>query len=128
MKVRGRILVIDDEESIRYTFESFLSEEGYEVTTAKDYGEAMDRISEEKFDLIFADVILGGKTGFDVVREVRERDPNCCIIVITGASSHKSASEAAILGAFDYLPKPVLKHTLLNAAKAALIRANNGNI
>jgi len=73
MDKRRRILVIDDEEGIRYTFESFLSEAGYEVATAADFGAAVARLDAGDYDLVLADIVLGGKSGIDVIREVRRR-------------------------------------------------------
>jgi two-component system, NtrC family, response regulator HydG len=121
MEKRHRILVVDDEESIRYTFESFLLDEGYAVDTAKEYREAVGLINDADFDLIFADVILpGGKSGIDVIREVRARNLDCPVVMITGDPNVESASDAVRLGAFDYIPKPVRQDTLLRVAAMAL--------
>ncbi|RJQ54040.1 MAG: response regulator [Nitrospiraceae bacterium] len=115
-----KILVIDDEESIRYTFESFLSDEGYSVTTAGNYEEALARMSGTDFDVVFTDIILGNKTGIDILRELKSRDNNCPVIMITGYPNVETASEAVRLGAFDYIPKPVRQATLLHIAQMAL--------
>ncbi len=115
-----RILVIDDEESIRFTFSHFLSEAGYSVAEAATFGEAVKLFSEESFALIFADIILGGKTGIDLLKEIRIKDPQCCVVMITGYPHHDSASEALRLGAFDYISKPVQQETLLRTVEMAL--------
>ena len=65
--MKAKILVIDDEEGIRFTFSKFLSTQNYEVTTAQDFNDAIACISESDFDVIFADIILGGKSGLDVL-------------------------------------------------------------
>jgi two-component system response regulator HydG len=116
----AKILVIDDEESIRYTFESFLSDEGHSVTTARTYYAALEKIAEENFDLIFADIVLAEKTGIDILRAVKERDQTCPVVIITGNPDIETASEAVRLGAFDYMQKPVRQETLLHVASAAL--------
>lgn len=116
----SRILVIDDEESIRFTFESFLADEGYEVWTARDYHEALARISESDFDAIFTDIILGDRSGIDILREVKERKMNCPVVMITGYPSIETAADAVRIGAFDYLPKPVKQENLLGITKKAL--------
>ncbi len=116
----SKILVIDDEESIRYTFESFLLDEGYEVATAENYSEALSKIETSEFDLVFADIILGGKTGIEVLRAIRERDMQCPVVMVTGEPNLDSASEALRLGAFDYIPKPIRQDTLLRVTKVAL--------
>lgn len=116
----SKILVIDDEESIRYTFKSFLLDEGYEVLTARNYQEALSAIDTAGLDLIFADILLEGKTGIDVLRETKERNLRCPVVVITGDPNIDSASEALRLGAFDYIPKPIKQDTLLRITKIAL--------
>ncbi len=115
-----KILVIDDEESIRFTFESFLTEAGYQVATAADYGEALARIGETDFDLIFADIILGGRSGIEVLREVRKRRLSVPVIMITGDPNAASAHEAFELGAFGHISKPINQEKLLSLAKLAL--------
>ena len=121
MESKARILVIDDEESIRFTFETFLRDEGYSVTTAMDYDEAMSLLAGSFFDLIFADIILGGgRTGIDLMRAAREENHDCPFVIVTGAPNVESASEAVRLGAFDYIAKPVHQGTLLRVAKMAL--------
>jgi len=116
----SKILVIDDEESIRYTFKSFLLDEGYEVVTAWNYQEALSAIDTAELDLIFADILLEGKTGIDVLRETKERNLRCPVVMITGDPNIDSASEALRLGAFDYIPKPIKQDTLLRITKIAL--------
>lgn len=114
------ILVIDDDDTLVFTINQFLSREGYTVFTAKDYNEAMVKIDEMKFDLIFADIILGGKTGIDLLREVKNRNLITPFVLITGYPNIESASEAVRLGAYDYIPKPVKKEILLRITKTAL--------
>lgn len=118
--MKSRILVIDDEENIRFTFESFLLDEGYEVATAKDYDEALVKINESNFDLIFADIVLDDKDGIDILRYVKEKNLTCPVVMITGAPDIGTASDALRLGAFDYISKPVLQDILLRVTKVAL--------
>lgn len=118
--MNGRILVIDDEKSIRFTFENFLNEEGYNVVSAKNYEEAVSLLSESDFDLIFVDILLEDRSGIDFLREVRERSIQSPVVMITGHPNLETASEAVRLGAFDYLSKPVRKKELLHVAAVAL--------
>ena len=118
--MKAKILVIDDEESLRFTFGRFLESAVYEVETAKDYQEASAVLAEKDFDLVFADIILGGKTGIDILREVKARNPVCTVVMITGYPELETASDALRLGAFDYIPKPVQKEMLLRVAAQAL--------
>jgi len=118
--MKARILIVDDEVNLCFTLERFLLAEGYEVVTAGDYDEAIVAMNNAEFDLIFADIVLKGKTGIDILRQVKKRNPQCPVVMITGVPTIETASEAVRLGAFDYLPKPVLQDTLLRIAKAAL--------
>lgn len=117
----ARILIIDDEESLRFTFKSFLSQEGHEVLTAWDYPSALDVLAKAKPDIIFADIILpGGNTGLDILRVVRNMGIRCPVIMITGQPGIDTAAEAVRQGAFDYVPKPVRRETLTRLTRSAL--------
>jgi DNA-binding NtrC family response regulator len=116
----ARILVIDDEEGIRYTFESFLTDEGHAVSTAGDYKEGVHAVADAEFDLVISDIVLGDKTGIDVLRTMRERGQNCPVVIITGNPTAKTESDAMRLGAFEYIPKPVQKEALLAVTGRAL--------
>ncbi len=118
----ANILVIDDEESIRYTFAAFISEEGHQVCTARNYAEGIRQISEQSFDLIFSDIILEGRTGIDVLRAISERNLACPVVMITGYPTVETAAEAVRLGAFDYVPKPVEQEAVLQITRLALER------
>jgi PAS domain S-box-containing protein len=118
--MQPHILVVDDEESIRYTFEAFLSEEGYAVSTAADSDAGIALLWEKDIDLVFADIILPGKSGIDLLKEAREIVPNVPVIMITGAPRVDTATESMRIGAFDYIVKPVRQETLLKAVNIAL--------
>lgn len=118
--VKAKILVVDDEKNLRFTFNRFLSKEGYEVEEAKDYDEAIDCLKNSTFDLIFTDILLGGKTGIDVLRYVKESGLLIPVVMITGGPNIETASEALRLGAYDYIPKPIFQDTLLRVARIAL--------
>ena len=115
------ILVVDDEESLRNTFQFFLQNQGYApVITAATYEEALREINDHPFDLIISDIVLGGHTGIDILKRVRELGLSCPVVMITGYPTVETAAEAVRLGAFDYIPKPVDKETLLKTARLAL--------
>lgn len=118
---KAKVLIIDDEEGIRFSFERFLSNAGYDVTTVSHYEEGLAAIAHKEFNLIFADIILEGKTGLDFVREARARGIKCPVVIITGDPTSESASDAfKITGVFDYISKPVKKDKLLEITSAAL--------
>ena len=120
MKMKNRILIVDDEEGIRFTLNKFLTKAGYEVVTAESFDEAVICITDSDFDVIFADIILKGKTGIDVLREIKSRGISAPVIMITGYPNIDTASEAIRLGAFDYIPKPIQKDALFHAIDVAL--------
>ena len=115
-----KILFIDDEESICFAFKAHLQSAGYEVAMAADYHTALDLILSFHPDLIVADIILGGHTGIDLLREVKQLCLNCPVIMITGEPNVKTAMEAVRLGAFDYLAKPIRKEMVLKIIRHAL--------
>lgn len=115
-----KILIVDDEENIRFTFESFLSDEGYEVKTASNLQDGKKLLAEDKFDLVFLDILLGRDSGLELLREVKERALASPVVMITGAPEVETAAEAVRYGAFDYIPKPVMQESLLRVARMAL--------
>ncbi len=118
--MNAKILVIDDEESIRFTFNEFLTEEGHTVFCAGTYGEAVRIIENEELDLIFADIILGRHSGMDILKKTKKENLICPVIMITGQPDISTAADSVRMGAFDYLPKPVLQKTLLRVTQIAL--------
>jgi two-component system response regulator HydG len=118
--MNAKILVIDDEEAIRFTFERFLKTEGHVVATAESCSEAWTRLNEMSFDLIFVDIILDDGTGIDVLREIKKIGMNCPVIMITGNPSIETAADSMRLGAFDYIPKPINQEALLHVTHTAL--------
>jgi len=117
--MKKNILVVDDEEALRFTMDIFLSEEGYEVSLAANYDEAIALLANRVFDLMFVDIIMEGRSGIDLLRTVKTRNPNAQVIIITGAPSADTAAEALRLGALDYIVKPVRQTELIKAASLA---------
>ncbi len=115
-----KILVIDDEKNIRFIFKDFLSKEGHDVLTAGSYSAAIEIISKTEPDLMFVDIILGGKTGIDILNEVKKRKLQCPVIIITGKPSLETSAAAVRGGAFDYIVKPFLKEDMLKVTFNAL--------
>ena len=118
--MKAKILITDDEKSIRLAVKEFLLKEGYDVFTAKNFEEASKIINIEYIDIILADIVLGDKTGIDVLRKVNEKRLNCPVVLFTGYPNIESASEAVRLGAYDYLVKPIEKEALLHIVRMAL--------
>jgi PAS domain S-box-containing protein len=116
----GKILILDDEESIRFTLSRFLRAAGHTVVTVSSCADALAKISGEGFDVVFADIILEDGTGIDILREIKARGLACPVIMITGDPGIETVTDAIHLGAFDYIPKPVKQEALLNATRLAL--------
>lgn len=117
----SRILIVDDEQSIRLTFEMFLAREGYgPITTASTYEEALVAIKKQAFDLIISDIVLEEKKGTDLLHAIRESGIKCPVVMITGFPNLDTAADAVRYGAFDYISKPVNKETLLKFVRQAL--------
>ncbi len=117
---RSRILVVDDEESIRYTFRNFLEDEGHKTITASSYDEGMAFLREMDFDLVYADIVLEGKSGLDLLKDSKDHTRNTEFIVITGAPSVETAANAVRLGALDYIVKPIRHGDLMRITDKAL--------
>ncbi len=102
----ARILVVDDEESIRDLLRLVLTGEGHSVVTANDGEEAIEYLEAERFDLVITDLVMPTVNGVEVLRAARRIDPNYPVIVITGYPSVETVTELVRLGAGDYLTKP----------------------
>jgi len=115
------ILVVDDEESLRHTFQIFLKRQGYSpVIMAATFEEAVMAMTSQPFDLIISDIVLEGASGIDLLKRARELGLDCPVVMVTGYPNVETAADAVRLGAFDYIPKPVEKETLLRTARLAL--------
>ena len=115
----AKVLVIDDEESIRFTFQRFLTANDHLVTTADSCRQALARMDETDFDVVFADIILEDGTGIEILRKIKEKGLSCPVIMITGDPGVDTAAESIRLGAFDYIPKPLNQETLLHVTRTA---------
>jgi len=101
-----KILIVDDEESVRYSFERFLNEPGYQVTTAKNGTEALSKYSNQSFDLVVLDVRLPDMSGLEVLTKVKSADPRAVVLLITAYGTTDLAIETTKQGAYDYILKP----------------------
>lgn len=114
------ILVVDDEKSIRRTFEAFLNRDGYEVLTAENVEIALEIIQSSAIDLVITDIIMPRITGIELLQIIKKENPDIPIITMTGEPTVETATLAVKSSAFDYLTKPVSKDVLLKAVKYAL--------
>lgn len=119
MSVPDRVLVIDDEEAMRDSCRRVLEKEGLEVTTAADGPAARKLIDKWVYDLIILDLIVPGD-GLEILREIKENDPEVVVLVISGYGTVQSAVEAMRLGAFNFLSKPFTPNDLRKMVRQAL--------
>ena len=117
---KKRILVVDDERSIRTTVKIFLEEAGYAVDVAEDAEAAMAVLRRKPVDLVLTDIILPRVSGVDLLRQIRQISPDVQVVMMTGEPTLETAAEARNLGAVDYLQKPFGKKDILKAARDAL--------
>ncbi|MEY4916409.1 MAG: hypothetical protein RL616_322 [Verrucomicrobiota bacterium] len=119
----NKLLLIDDEEDVRYSLERILASEEIELATAASGEEGLKVIPKFKPDLVLMDVRMTGMTGMETLRKIRENDPKLLIILMTGYGTTQMTIEAMKLGAYDFLLKPFdipkLKEVIASALKAA---------
>lgn len=101
-----RILVLDDEEMIRDLLQETFQKSGYEVITANNGKETLERIGKETFDLLITDIRLPDISGMQILTRVKKKHPDLGIVMITAYGSIKNAVKAMKQGAFDYITKP----------------------
>ena len=119
-----RILIVDDEAFIRENLERILGEDGYRPYSTDNGDDAVMEVSEADVDLVFLDLNLGAESGLDVLRSMREVDPEVLVIIITGYGTVESAVEALKMGAYDYIKKPFKADAIRLIVKLALETQN----
>jgi DNA-binding NtrC family response regulator len=102
-----RLLIVDDELSVRDSLGKWFREEGYETGVAEGGSEALTRMAEQRWDLALLDIKMRGMDGIELQRRMREVDPELITIMMTGYASVDTAVNAMKNGAFDYLTKPL---------------------
>jgi len=115
-----RILVVDDDKAFRVSALALLQDEGFEVTTAVNGAEALQKIADTHFDLILSDLVMEGMNGMQFLQHVKQKLPDGFVIMITGFGSIQTAVEAMREGAYDYLTKPCNNDELLIRVRRAL--------
>lgn len=117
--MKPRILVVDDEESIREFLDIMLRKEGYEVTCAEDGQKALDILKKKAIDMVISDLQMPNLTGIELLRQVKDQFPDMLFMMITAFGSTENAVEAMKLGAYDYLTKPFkIDEVRINIANA----------
>ena len=106
MSAQTQILVVDDERSMQEFLEIFLRREGYDVTTTGDVDSALLALENDEFSLVITDIQMPGRSGIELLHEVRTRYPEIEVLMITAFGSAETALRAMKEGAYDYITKP----------------------
>ena len=115
----SKLLLIDDEEGIRKVFSISLKSDGYDVATAASGQQGIDLFQKEFFPIVLTDIKMPGMDGIEVLRRIKEINPEVEVIVITGHGDMESAIQSLHLGASDFITKPVSDQLLSIALKRA---------
>jgi two-component system, NtrC family, response regulator PilR len=105
-KHKGKILIVEDEKSMREVLKILLEEEHHKIVTASDGLEGISYLDKDIFDLVITDIKMPKANGFDVLKKVKEISPDTIVIMITAFANKETAIEAMKLGAYDYISKP----------------------
>ena len=119
------ILIVDDEPIVRESIRDWLKDAGYQVATAESGEEALKMMETQDFSILVLDVRLPGKTGIQILKEVKALKPQIKSIVITAYPSAELAVEAMKLGAVDYLIKPIAPDELEKLIRETLLKCES---
>lgn len=115
-----KILLIEDEDTLRESLKRVLSKEGYDITGVDSAEAALDLLDDNSYDLILTDVILPGISGIELLKRIRERLPDQIVVVMTAFASLETAVESLRSGAYDYIIKPIMHEEIKQVVKNAL--------
>lgn len=122
--MKARVLVVDDEESIREFLEIMLKKEGYDVTCVEDGQQALDLLKKKSVDMVISDLQMPNVTGIELLKQVKDQYPDMLFMMITAFGTTETAVEAMKLGAYDYITKPFkIDEVRINIANA--LRSQN---
>jgi DNA-binding NtrC family response regulator len=130
VETQGKLLIVDDELSVRDSLGKWFQEEGYEIGTAESASDALTRMAEGKWDLALLDIKMRGTDGIELQRRLHELDPDLIVIMMTGYASVETAVAALKNGAYDYVSKPLDPDEIAHLVKKALShhRAERENV
>lgn len=104
--MKGNVLVVDDEMIVLKSCERILAPEGYDVSTSTSARQALSMLQGGEYDMVITDIKMPEMDGLEFIRQVRAKDPDMSIVLITGYPSQESIKEALAMRIIDYLPKP----------------------
>jgi response regulator RpfG family c-di-GMP phosphodiesterase len=117
---RSRILVVDDELTIRKLIQKRLEREGYDVSSADNAKDALQLFQDNSFDTVISDIRMEGMDGLELLKRLQDKRRDIPVIMVTGAPSLATVQESITAGAYDYITKPIERETLINTVKRAV--------
>jgi len=120
VSAQSRLLIVDDELSVRDSLGKWFQEEGYDVVTAESASDALTRLAESKWDAALVDIKMHGTDGIELQKRMHEVDPELIVIMMTGYASVETAVAALKNGAYDYVTKPLDPDEISHLVKKAL--------
>ena len=120
VSTQGKLLIVDDEMSVRDSLAKWFREEGYEIGTAENANDALTRLAEQRWDAALVDIKMHGTDGIELQRRMHEVDPELLVIIMTGYASVETAVTALKNGAYDYVTKPLDPDEIAHLVKNAL--------
>jgi DNA-binding NtrC family response regulator len=114
-----RLLVVEDDSSVRNTITTFLELEGYAVDAVSSTREALERLRDDAYPIVISDIYIDERTGLDVLDTARRKNPNCAVILMTARGTMETVMKATQGGAFDYIAKPFELDRMLDTVKRA---------
>jgi len=114
-----RLLIVEDDPSVRNTIVTFLELEGYDVDAVSSTREALERLSAAPYPIVISDIYLDERTGIDVLHAARSTNPNCAVILMTARGTIETVMASTRGGAFDYIAKPFELDHMLDTVKRA---------
>jgi DNA-binding NtrC family response regulator len=114
-----RLLVVEDDNSVRTTISTFLELEGYTVDAVSSTREAIEKLRSDAYPIVISDIYLDERTGLDVLETARRNNPGCAVILMTARGTIETVMAATQGGAFDYIAKPFELDRMLDTVKRA---------
>ncbi len=120
MTALRRVLVVDDDPAVRKSFDRVLTGKGYAVITAENGEEALRKLNEEKYDIVYSDIRMPGMSGLEVAEKIRARRPWTPVVIITGYGTDIAEERAKAAGVSKFLHKPLSPAMIEDSARDVL--------
>jgi len=123
MDASRKVLVVDDDPTVRKSIDRVLTGKGYAVITAENGEEALRKLNEEKYDLVYTDIRMPGMSGLEVAEHVKAQQPWTPVVIITGYGTEAAESRAKAAGVSSFMHKPLSPEMIEGSARDAMVAA-----